>query len=239
MIYVLSPLTIMVVGGIWVGLSRRIGRVQALMCSKVAGCAAMVALVLLFHRGASKFLVLVPVYLLRTSLMNGTYPIQESILMDCVPSEMRARWKRCARGARPPGRALSHPETLTDARASSPQPRLDHRVRVVRLGLPGRVDRRPVRLHVHLPPHRGAPVLRRRRAAAAAAVHGAALRAQARRRRCSRRRRRGRRAAEEVAVVISGEGPRETARAPADEDDDDDDDTGCVYILYVCVSCKY
>ena len=76
MIYVLSPLTIMVVGGIWVGLSRRIGRVQALMCSKVAGCAAMVALVLLFHRGASKFLVLVPVYLLRTSLMNGTYPIQ-------------------------------------------------------------------------------------------------------------------------------------------------------------------
>ena len=92
-IYVFAPLAIMVVGGIWVGLSRRIGRVQALMVSKIAGCSAMVLLVILFHSGAPTFLALVPVYLLRTSLMNGTYPIQESILMDCVPSEMRARWK--------------------------------------------------------------------------------------------------------------------------------------------------
>ena len=37
--------------------------------------------------------LLVSVYLLRTGLMNCTYPLEESILMDFVPSNQRARWK--------------------------------------------------------------------------------------------------------------------------------------------------
>ena len=36
---------------------------------------------------------LVPIYVLRTALMNATYPIQESVLMDFVPRDQRARWK--------------------------------------------------------------------------------------------------------------------------------------------------
>lgn len=37
--------------------------------------------------------VLVPVYILRTGLINSPYPLTESILMDYVPKDQRARWK--------------------------------------------------------------------------------------------------------------------------------------------------
>lgn len=37
--------------------------------------------------------VMAIIYLVRTGLMNCTYPLEESILMDFVPSDQRARWK--------------------------------------------------------------------------------------------------------------------------------------------------
>ena len=37
--------------------------------------------------------VLIPLYVARTALMNSTYPLQESVLMDFVPKKERARWK--------------------------------------------------------------------------------------------------------------------------------------------------
>lgn len=36
--------------------------------------------------------VMIPVYLVRTSLMNCNYPLQKSILMDFVAKEHRAIW---------------------------------------------------------------------------------------------------------------------------------------------------
>lgn len=33
------------------------------------------------------------IWQVRTTLMNCTYPIEESILMDFVPADTRARWK--------------------------------------------------------------------------------------------------------------------------------------------------
>lgn len=92
-IYVLSPLGIIVAGYVSVWLSKRIGRVQTCMLLRTLGCTAMVLLVHLFHRGANKFFVLVPIYLVRTASMNGVYPIMESVLMDTVPADTRARWK--------------------------------------------------------------------------------------------------------------------------------------------------
>ena len=92
-IYVLSPLGIIVAGYVSVWLSKRIGRVQTCMLLRTLGCTAMVVLVHLFHRRANKFYVLVPIYLIRTASMNGVYPIMESVLMDTVPPETRARWK--------------------------------------------------------------------------------------------------------------------------------------------------
>merc|ERR1711871_1856523 len=40
-----------------------------------------------------QWLVMVPIYLFRTGLMNCTYPLEESISMDFVPKEQRSRWK--------------------------------------------------------------------------------------------------------------------------------------------------
>merc|ERR1719273_217369 len=45
------------------------------------------------HYLTSHIFALVPVYIVRTALMNATYPLQESILMDFVPKNERARWK--------------------------------------------------------------------------------------------------------------------------------------------------
>ena len=45
------------------------------------------------HYLDSNPLALVPIYVLRTALMNCTYPLNESILVDYVPKNERARWK--------------------------------------------------------------------------------------------------------------------------------------------------
>ena len=41
----------------------------------------------------AKTFLMVAIYLVRTVLMNATYPIEEAILMDYVPKSTRARWK--------------------------------------------------------------------------------------------------------------------------------------------------
>merc|ERR1712194_650117 len=38
-------------------------------------------------------ILLVPIFVIRTSLMNSSAPLQQSILMDSIPKEVRARWK--------------------------------------------------------------------------------------------------------------------------------------------------
>jgi MFS family permease len=40
-----------------------------------------------------KVLLMVAIYIARTTLMNCTYPLEEAILMDYVPKATRARWK--------------------------------------------------------------------------------------------------------------------------------------------------
>ena len=49
----------------------------------------------MFYRvhGAWRLRGVVTLYILRTALMNCTYPVEESILMDYVPKNTRARWK--------------------------------------------------------------------------------------------------------------------------------------------------
>eukprot|EP00299_Pterocystis_sp_00344_P012211 c5826_g1_i2.p1 GENE.c5826_g1_i2~~c5826_g1_i2.p1 ORF type:complete len:267 (+),score=49.40 c5826_g1_i2:617-1417(+) len=73
-------------------LSTYTGRVQAIVISRGAGVGCLLAMVFLQnHRGDWR--VMVPIYIIRTALVNCSYPIEESILMDAVPQETRARWK--------------------------------------------------------------------------------------------------------------------------------------------------
>jgi MFS family permease len=69
------------------------GRVQTTLVYSILGVACLYFMVFFKVYLDSHPFLLVPIYVLRTSLMNATYPLQESILMDFVPKEVRARWK--------------------------------------------------------------------------------------------------------------------------------------------------
>ncbi|KAG7341929.1 major facilitator superfamily transporter [Nitzschia inconspicua] len=69
------------------------GRVQAMLLYSVGGVALLYLMVFFKSYLDHHPFLLVPIYVLRTSLMNGSYPVQESILMDFVPKQERARWK--------------------------------------------------------------------------------------------------------------------------------------------------
>jgi MFS family permease len=69
------------------------GRVQAMLLYSVCGVALLYSMVFCKSYLDSHPFLLVPIYVLRTSFMNASYPLQESILMDFVPKDERARWK--------------------------------------------------------------------------------------------------------------------------------------------------
>jgi MFS family permease len=69
------------------------GRVQAMLLYSVFGVVLLYCMVFFKSYLDHHPFLLVPIYVLRTSLMNGSYPVQESILMDFVPKQERARWK--------------------------------------------------------------------------------------------------------------------------------------------------
>ena len=102
-VYVGVPLIMTLMSGLGTALSKRFGRVQTMVALKVVGVSLLVSMAFLKDAvvGADgddepnvpMLVLLVAVYLMRSALMNCTYPLEESILMDFVPSNTRARWK--------------------------------------------------------------------------------------------------------------------------------------------------
>jgi MFS family permease len=93
-IYCIVPLVMAVSSTLCTQLaSSGFGRVQAMLLYSVAGVSLLYSMV--FFKSYLDYhpFLLVPIYILRSSLMNGSYPVQESILMDFVPKQERARWK--------------------------------------------------------------------------------------------------------------------------------------------------
>jgi MFS family permease len=71
----------------------KVGRVQTTALYEVGGISLLLSMVYFKKYLNLHPFLLVPIYIMRTSLMNSTYPLQESILMDYVPKSSRARWK--------------------------------------------------------------------------------------------------------------------------------------------------
>mmetsp|Transcript_2307 Transcript_2307/g.4932 ORF Transcript_2307/g.4932 Transcript_2307/m.4932 type:complete len:547 (-) Transcript_2307:50-1690(-) len=93
-IYVLVPITMVLFSGVGEKISSTgFGRVQTMILLNSLGVSCLFAMVFAKKYLDSHPLILVPVYVLRTALMNSTYPLNESILMDFVPKNERARWK--------------------------------------------------------------------------------------------------------------------------------------------------
>jgi MFS family permease len=71
----------------------QVGRVQTTALYELGGISLLLSMVYFKKYLDVHPFLLVPIYIMRTSLMNATYPLQESILMDFVPKSSRARWK--------------------------------------------------------------------------------------------------------------------------------------------------
>ena len=67
------------------------GRIQAVVFSKLLGSLGLMGMV--FVDNIFPPVALAAIYIVRSGFMNCCYPIEESILMDYVPKEARARWK--------------------------------------------------------------------------------------------------------------------------------------------------
>ena len=92
-IYLIVPIAMVIVSSFITKLAAVIGRVQATILSMVIGLSCLYSMVFFrFFLDRHPF-ALVPVYIVRTAFMNSSYPLQESILMDFVPKDQRARWK--------------------------------------------------------------------------------------------------------------------------------------------------
>jgi MFS family permease len=73
--------------------ARGFGRVQTTLLFSCLGVSLLYCMVFFKSYLDAHPFALVPIYVMRTSLMNASYPLVESILMDYVPKEERGRWK--------------------------------------------------------------------------------------------------------------------------------------------------
>jgi MFS family permease len=85
-------------------LGKRLGRVEACFLINCVGVSLLYAMTwlsqtvgtgdsTLWKQRPAQAILIVVIYLFRTGVMNCSYPLFESILMDNVPSNQRARWK--------------------------------------------------------------------------------------------------------------------------------------------------
>ena len=92
-IYLIVPIAMVIFSTVNQKLAKKIGRVQTCIIVKILGLAGLYALIFFKDYLNSHPYVIVPVYVWRTGMMNSTYPLEESILMDFVPKNQRGRWK--------------------------------------------------------------------------------------------------------------------------------------------------
>lgn len=96
-IYVAVPLVMGMASCIATCLGKRIGRVQAILLLRSMGLVCFSGMVVLDTKAEAdvwgREWIIVILYVIRTALMNCTYPLEESILMDYVSKNSRARWK--------------------------------------------------------------------------------------------------------------------------------------------------
>ena len=94
LIYVVVPLVMAVFASAAQRASVVLGRAQVMVLFRLVGVACLGAMVLLAEVAQCEWWeVMVPIYLVRTALMNSVTPVEESLLMDSVPKNTRARWK--------------------------------------------------------------------------------------------------------------------------------------------------
>ena len=93
LVYVAVPIFMVLCSGVATRLATSFGRVQTCLVLSGLGLSCLFSMVFFKNYLDAHPLILVPIYVTRTGLMNSSYPLSESILMDFVPKNERARWK--------------------------------------------------------------------------------------------------------------------------------------------------
>jgi MFS family permease len=93
LIYVVVPIFMAVCSHFSTMIASTFGRVQTSLVLQLSGVSCLMVMAVFHHYLDSHKAILVPIYIVRTALMNAPYPLMESILMDNVPKQERARWK--------------------------------------------------------------------------------------------------------------------------------------------------
>jgi MFS family permease len=103
-IFLIVPLFISGLSFVAQRLGKRFGRVDACVVTNTVGVSLLYAMTwlsqavgtgdsTLWKQRPAQAILIVVIYLFRTGVMNCSYPLFESMLMDNVPSNQRARWK--------------------------------------------------------------------------------------------------------------------------------------------------
>jgi MFS family permease len=96
-IFVMVPMSIAAFSFVAQRVSTRLGRIETTVLFDIAGTSLLFFMTWLSrdeaHLDMANEHLIVVVYILRTGIMNSSYPLLQSILMDNVPSNKRARWK--------------------------------------------------------------------------------------------------------------------------------------------------
>ena len=90
-IYVVLKVVMACVSGVGMAVAKRTGRIPAIVVMSYLGLGCLVAMALCYDTMPT--IPIVVLFMVRTALMNASYPLRESILMDSVPKDQRARWK--------------------------------------------------------------------------------------------------------------------------------------------------
>lgn len=96
-IYILVPLSIALCSVAAQRTSRKFGRIETTVLFALFGVGLLFYMTRLSRNEMElsdfKKYEIIAVYLVRTGVMNAGYPLLESVLMDVLPSNQRARWK--------------------------------------------------------------------------------------------------------------------------------------------------
>lgn len=92
-IFAVCPLAMVLFAWLATSLKDHIGRMQTIILFRVIGVGLLATMAVLASGVTTNRYILVPIYVVRTGMMNCTYPLDESILMDFCPKKERARWK--------------------------------------------------------------------------------------------------------------------------------------------------
>eukprot|EP00667_Euglena_gracilis_P008170 EG_transcript_8273 len=90
-IFVVSPLTIALTSTTIQPISRYCGRIETILLIRAIGIGLLVAMAVLkqYWRNPA---VTIPLYIVRTALMNSVYPLTKSVMMDFIPKRSRGKW---------------------------------------------------------------------------------------------------------------------------------------------------